>query len=249
MIVDTHCHLYREYYEDLDNILEDMKKENIFAIVNGCDLKTNKEAIELSKNNSNIFASIGYHPTEISNKEDLKYLEDNINSVVAVGEIGLDYYWDKNNSNIQIDILEKQLQLAEKHKIPVIIHNREATKDIYDILKKYKLKGVIHAFSGSYESANLFIKLGYKLGIGGVITFKNSNLKDVIKKISIKDILLETDSPYLTPEPNRGKRNDPTNLKYIVTKIAEIKEMDEEEVKTVTTNNAIELFDLNIKIC
>ena len=100
---------------------------------------------------------------------------------------------------------------------------------IYDILKKYKLKGVIHAFSGSYESANLFIKLGYKLGIGGVVTFKNSNLKDVIKKISIKDILLETDSPYLTPEPNRGKRNDPTNLKYIVTKIAEIKEMDEEE--------------------
>ena len=129
--------------------------------------------------------------------------------------------------------------------MPVIIHARECINDMYNILKDYNLKGIIHAYSGSYEMAREFIKLGYKIGIGGVITFKNSNLKEVVRKIDIKDIVLETDSPYLTPEPNRGKKNSPLYLKYIIDTIANVKNMTYESVVNITTQTAISLFDLN----
>lgn len=246
MLIDTHCHLFNEYYSNLDELIKEMEKENIYAIVNGCNSKTSEEVILLSKKYKNIYASIGYHPTEIEDisQFNINELKDNINNVVAIGEIGLDYYWNKDNKDFQIELLKRQLAFAEEHKLPVIIHNREATMDIYNILKEYNVKGVIHAFSGSYEMAIKFIDLGFKLGIGGVITFKNSKLKDVIEKIDIKNIVLETDSPYLTPEPNRGKINSPLNLKYIAQFISKLKDISYDEVVKITTNNACCLFDL-----
>ena len=175
----------------------------------------------------------------------IEYLKENYKYSVAIGEIGLDYHYTKENKEKQIKLLKSQLSFATKYNLPVIIHARECINDIYNILKEYNLKGVIHAYSGSYEMAREFIKLGYKIGIGGVITFKNSNLKEVVRRIDIKDIVLETDSPYLTPEPNRGKKNNPLYLKYIIDTIANVKNMTYESVVNITTQTAISLFDLN----
>ena len=250
MLIDTHCHLSKNDYNNLDEIIKKMNNNNIYAIVNGCDEKSNEESINISKKYKNIFSAIGYHPTEVNNIHDLELnlIIKNINNIVAIGEIGLDYYWEKDNKIKQKELLEKQLKIAEKYELPVIIHSRDATMDMYNILKNYKLKGVIHAFSGSYETAVSFIKLGYKLGIGGVITFKNSNLKDVVKKISLENIVLETDSPYLTPVPHRGEKNSPLNLTYIAKYISEIKDVSYEDVCNITTSNAITLFDIDIEI-
>ena len=190
--------------------------------------------------------ALGIHPEIIDDIDKLEELEKLIknNKIVAIGEIGLDYYWNKDNKNIQKECLNKQLDLAEKYKLPVLIHTRESIQDTLDILKKRSLKGIIHCYSGSYEMAKEFIKLGYKLGIGGVLTFKNSKLYEVIEKIELNDIVLETDSPYLTPEPYRGKQNNPYNIYYVAKKIAEIKKIQIEEVIEKTTNNAKSIFDI-----
>ena len=226
--------------------LKKIENEGIRCIVNGCDIVSNNEVLELSSRYGFIYSAIGFHPSEVEKVPDnyISYLEKNIDSVVAIGEIGLDYYWVKDNKNEQIELFESQLKLAEKYNKPVIIHSRDAWNDTYNILSKYKVKGVIHAFSGSLEMANLFIKLGFKLGIGGVITFKNCNLKDVIKEIDINNIVLETDSPYLSPEPLRGKQNSPLNLKYIAEFISNIKDISYIDVCKITSNNASKLFDL-----
>jgi TatD DNase family protein len=247
MIIDTHCHLYKEYYENLEEIIISMQQKNIYAINNGCDYKSDNEVIQIANKYKNIFAAIGIHPTEI--KENIEYKDFIINNkknIVAIGEIGLDYYYDKSNKEEQIKIFKGQLDIAQELNLPVIIHNREATEDILKILRNYDLRGIIHAFSGSYETAQEFIKLGYKIGIGGVITFKNSKLKEVVNKINIKDIVLETDSPYLTPEPNRGKKNDPTNVECVAEYIAKTKGISYEDVIKITSATAIELFDLDI---
>ena len=239
-MIDTHCHLFRSYYEDLDNLIVKLKENNIYCIVNGCEYFSNIESVELS-NNDNIYAAVGYQPTELDNIGDdyievLEGMLDN-NKVVAIGEIGLDYYWNKDNRNIQIEVFKKQLELASKYNLPVIIHSRDAVGDVYNILKEYNVRGVIHAFSGSYESAMEFIKIGFKLGIGGVIS-----------KLKLEDIVLETDSPYLTPVPNRGKRNSPLNLIYIAEYISKLKCVSVEEVISTTNKVACELFDLDIKL-
>ena len=168
---------------------------------------------------------------------------------MAIGEIGLDYYWSKNEKEKQKEIFIKQLDIAKKNNKAVVIHSRDAIGDIYEILKNYPyLKKDIHCFTGSIEMANNFIKIGCKLGIGGVLTFKNSKLKDVIKDIPLSSILLETDSPFLTPEPFRGKKNEPFNIIYIANKIAEIKAISVDNVLKQTTLNAIDQFDLDIQI-
>ena len=212
-MIDTHCHLFTSEYDDLDNLLKTIENAGIKCIVNGCDMLSNKEVLELSSKYDFIYSAIGFHPSEVDNVPNnyIDYLEKNIDRVVAIGEIGLDYYWVKDNKDKQIELFENQLKLAEKYNKPVIVHCRDAWNDTYNILSKYKVIGVIHAFSGSFEMANMFIKLGFKLGIGGVITFKKCNLKDVVKEIGISNIVLETDSPYLSPEPFRGKRNNPSN--------------------------------------
>lgn len=199
----------------------------------------------------NLYACIGYHP-EVSNKiveKDYEILEEMVKNnpkIVAIGEIGLDYYWNKDNKDKQREVFCKQLEIAEKLKLPVVIHSRDSINETYEILKKYKVSGVIHCFSGSLEMAKKFISLGFLLGIGGVVTFKNSKLFEVIEKLELTNIVLETDSPYLTPEPNRGKTNESSNIFYIAQKIAEIKNIPLENVAKITTENAIRTFDLPI---
>lgn len=245
-MIDTHCHLFKSEYDDLDSLLENIKKEGIKCIINGCDMVSNKEVLELSSKYDFIYSAIGFHPSEVETvpSDYISFLEENIDSAIAIGEIGLDYYWVKDNKDKQIELFESQLKLAEKYKKSVIVHCRDAWNDTYNILSKYKVRGVIHAFSGSLEMANMFIKLGFKLGIGGVITFKKCNLKDTLKEIDINNIVLETDSPYLSPEPVRGRKNSPLNLKYIAKFIADIKEISYIDVCNITSSTASEIFDL-----
>ena len=239
-MVDTHCHITSEYYDNINEVINKMK-DNII-IVSGTNKDDIKEVIELCKY-KNVYGTIGIYPTE---GLDLKIIEDNINNkkIVGIGEIGLDYHLEHNKEE-QINKFIKQLDLARKYNKCVVIHTRDAIQDTYDILKNYKdLKKVIHCYSGSLEMAKEFIKINCRLGIGGVLTFKNSKLKDVVKEIDLKYILLETDSPFLTPEPYRGTKNEPYNVIYVAKKIAEIKGISLEEVLNITTNNAKEQFDL-----
>ena len=165
--------------------------------------------------------------------------------VVAIGEIGLDYYWTKENKQEQIEIFKRQLMIAESLHLPVIVHSRESILDTYNLLNEYNVTGILHCYSGSLEMANRFIKKGFLIGIGGVVTFKNAKkVKEVVKEIPITSISLETDSPYLTPEPYRGKPNNPLYLKYIIKEISDLKGISKDEVKNVTSQNVMSKFDL-----
>lgn len=174
----------------------------------------------------------------------LEKLIMNNKKIVGIGEIGLDYHYTKENKEKQISLFKRQLSLAEKLHLPVVIHTRDATEDTINILTEYQLRGVIHCFSGSLETANIYLSLGYKLGIGGVVTFKNSKLGEVIKKVSLSDIVLETDSPYLSPEPLRGTINSSKNIPFIADKIAQLKGVKIDEVSKITLENTYNLFDL-----
>ena len=250
MFTDTHCHLYKEYYEEgIDSIYEKMEQSKINRVINnGCDGKSNKEVIELLGKYDWMYGTLGIHPesADTYTVDDLKYVEEHINDpkVVAIGEIGLDYYWTKDNKDKQKELFEYQLALAERVNKPVIIHSREATQDTIDILKKYKVTGVIHSFSGSYETACIYIKMGYLIGINGVITFKNCNLKDVVEKLDLGNIVLETDSPYLTPVPYRGKRNDPSHVWEIAEYVANLKQVSVEQLSKETNGNISRCFDI-----
>lgn len=246
MLIDTHCHLSVNDYSDLD---EKIKNFNGIMITSGCNDSTNIEVLELVSKYPNVYGTLGIHPEEIDNitSESFTIIENNINNpkIVAIGEIGLDYYWVKNNKEKQKELLIKQLDIAKKYNKPIVIHSRESIGDIYEILKQYNLKGTIHSFSSSIEMAHKFIKLGYKIGVGGVVTFKNGKkLQEVVKNIDIKDLVIETDSPYLSPEPFRGKKNYPDNTYYVALKIAELKGMDVKDVINITERTAVYLFDL-----
>ena len=249
MFTDTHCHIYQEYYENIDEILKNAQENGVNRMINnGCDEKSNEEVLKLIEKYENMYGAIGIHPENVEEytKEDLKYIEENLKTkkIIAIGEIGLDYHYTKENKEKQKKLLESQLTLAEKHHLPVIIHSREATEDTINTLKKYKITGVIHSFSGSLETAKIYIKMGYLLGINGVITFKNSKLKEVIKEIPLENIILETDSPYLTPEPFRGKRNEPARIHEIADFICELKGITTDELATITNNNIKRIFDI-----
>lgn len=248
MLIDTHCHLSYDDYEDLDLIIKNM---NGYMIASGTNTKTNKEVIELVKKYDNVFGTLGIHPEEIENvnDSDFDFIEKNLSNpkIVGIGEIGLDYYFNNINKEEQKNIFIKQLDIAKKYSKPIVVHSRDSIKDTYDILKNYNLKGSIHCFSSSLEMAKEFIKLGYKIGIGGVVTFKNGKkLQEIVQNISIDDIILETDSPYLSPEPNRGKRNEPKNVYYVALKVSELCNKNIEEIINKTGKTAIKLFDLNI---
>ena len=251
-MIDSHAHVTSENYENIEEIIHEIKKQGVIAVINAGDrIETSHEVVDLSKKYNNfILPCVGIHPESVNEINKLDEIEKLIinNKIYAVGEIGLDYYYEKDNKKEQKELLNKQLDLAEKYKLPVIIHTRESIQDVYDELKKRKLKGVIHCFNGSYEMAKLFINLGYKLGIGGVLTFKNSKLYELIEKIDLENILLETDSPYLSPEPFRGKKNIPSNVYYVAKRISEIKNISIDEVINKTTKNAIELFDIKIDL-
>ena len=249
-MIDTHAHVFKEYYEDISEIVNNAKKSKIDKIIiSGCSKKDIKEAINLINDYDIFYATIGYHPEEVDNitEDDINFLEKMLianKRVIGIGEIGLDYHYDKDSKNEQIILFEKQLALAERLGYPVVIHSRDATLDTYNILKKYKVKGIIHCFSGSLETAKNYINLGFFLGIGGVVTFKNCNLKEVIKNIDLKHIVLETDSPYLAPVPYRGKKNEPAYIKETAKFIANIKNISLEKVDEITTSHVNSLFDL-----
>lgn len=249
MFIDTHCHVFSEYYDNIDEVVNQCKKNNVNRIiVNGCDINSNKEVLELVSKYDIIYGAIGFHPTELDdfNDEYFEFLENNISNpkIVAIGEIGLDYYYDNTDKNKQKEIFKRQLDIANKYSKPIIVHSRNSIQDTYNILKEYNLFGSIHCFSGSVEMAREFIKIGYKLGIGGIITYKNAkNIREVVKNIDLSYILLETDSPYLTPSPYRGKINSPQYIPLIASTIADIKNISINDVSEVTTANAEEIFD------
>lgn len=251
MLVDTHLHLSTEdYHEDeIKDVLKQARRNKVEKyIVCGCSKSEIKNVLKQYLHDKDIYLALGYHPefADVVHKEDLAILKKWLQNenVVAVGEIGLDYHYNKENKTRQRKIFCEQLKLAEKLNLPVVIHSRDAIEDTYRILSKYKVRGVLHCFSGSYEMAMKFIKLGFYLGIGGVITFKNSKLKDVVAKIGLEHIVLETDSPYLSPEPYRGKKNGPQNIYHIASFLADLFNTSIEEVAKITTANACNLFDL-----
>lgn len=250
MLIDTHCHLEKKEYDDLDSIIKNMDG---YMIASGYNDETNLEVIELVNKYDNVYGVIGLHPEEVDNvtSDSFKIIESNINNpkIVGIGEIGLDYYYVKDNKDKQIELFKKQIEIAEAYNKPIVVHSRDAAQDTYNILKDIKVKCDIHCFSYSYEMAIEFVKLGFRLGIGGVLTFKNSKiLKEIVEKLDINNFLLETDSPYLSPEPFRGKKNNPNNCLYIARKIAELKRMDVNEVINKLNKNAKNQFDLDIKL-
>lgn len=251
MYIDTHCHLSKKYYNDIDKVIEDNQIALIDKIIiSGCEKDEIEETMQIINNYNIVYATIGYHPdqADIITEKDIKKLENLVNSskkVVGIGEIGLDYHYDDINKDKQKKIFEMQLKIAEKLSLPVVIHSRDATFDTIEILKKYKVKGIIHCFSGSLETANIYIGMGYKLGIGGVLTFKNSKLGEVVKEVSLNSIVLETDSPYLTPDPYRGKTNSSKYIPLIAEKLSQIKDVTINEVAKITTKNCYDLFDLD----
>ena len=249
-MVDTHCHLYNNYYDNIDDIINKIKKSGVRAIIiNGTDINNNKEILELVNKYDIVYGALGFHPTELEdfNDKDLNWLEEHINDnkIVAIGEIGLDYHYDNIDKQKQLYVFKRQLEIANKYNKPVIVHSRDSIGDTYNILKESKCRGSIHCYSGSLEMAREFIKIGFYIGVGGVVTFKNSkNLIDVIKNIDLEYILMETDSPYLTPEPHRGKKNDSSYLIYILDKIAFLKGIDKDKVDVTIDNNVRKLFDI-----
>lgn len=252
-MVDYHMHLQSEYYDNIEDVINNCLANNVkYIVTSGYDLNSSLEAIRLANTYSFVYASIGISPQCIEdfNEENLKIIEENLSNpkVLFVGEIGLDYYYGRQNEKEQKEKFIQQLDLAVKYNLPVIIHNRNATDDIYNILKLYKgkLRGIIHCFSGSIETANMFIKLGFLLGIGGIVTFKNNdNLRTVLKHVALDNIVLETDSPYLTPVPFRKNHNEPKYIIETAKVLACIYNMDLLDIGKITSSNALNLFKLN----
>lgn len=254
MIFESHAH-YDDgaFNEDRENLLNSMSENGIEFIVNvGASIASTKTTMELVSQYPFIYGAVGVHPSETAelNESNFEWLRSQCkhDKVIAVGEIGLDYYWNEPEKDIQKFWFRRQLGLARETDLPIIIHSRDAAKDTLDIMKEEKaneLKGVIHCFSYSEEIAREYLNMGYYLGIGGVVTFSNAKkLKEVVEYTPLENILLETDAPYLSPVPNRGKRNSSLNLPYIAKEIASIKKISYDEVIEATNKNARKLFNI-----
>lgn len=255
MIFESHAHYDdKAFDQDREQLLNSLNDEGIEYVINiGSTIKDSNKTISLTNKYHFIYGSIGVHPSETKDmkEDDISWLKQNasLEKVVAIGEIGLDYYWDNVERDVQKHWFERQMDLAKEFNLPVVIHSRDAASDTFDMIKSAKLdknKGVIHCFAYSKEMAKQYIDLGYYIGVGGVLTFKNARkLREVVEYIPLDYILLETDSPYLAPEPNRGKRNNSINLKHIAGEIAKIKNIEYEEVVAKTRNNGMELFRID----
>ena len=255
MIFDTHAHYDDEQFDiDRDSLLLSMKENGIGTIVNiGANLASSKTTLELAHKYDFIYGAVGVHPSDSAELSDDNF--DRIRQMcadekcVAIGEIGLDYYWPEPDHEIQKKWFVRQLDLAREVKLPVVIHSRDAAADTVQILKDNNagdIGGVVHCFSYSKEVATLCVKMGFYIGVGGVLTFKNGKkMKEVVSEIPIEKIILETDCPYLAPEPNRGKRNSSLNLPYVVKAMAEIKGISEKEVIDITERNARDMYKLS----
>lgn len=250
-IIDTHTHIYDKQFEnDFDDVMNRIKDELESIVSIGFDLESSIKSVELANKYDFVYAVVGIHPVDIKKLNDnvekeLERLALTEKKVVAIGEIGLDYYWMEDPKDVQIAGFRKQMELAERVKKPVVIHTREALQDTLDVLKDYKnVGGILHCYPGSYEAAKPFLDR-YYLGIGGTLTFKNNRkTKELVKELALEKIVLETDCPYLTPVPFRGKRNEPVYTKYVAEEVARIKEISVEEVIKVTTENAKKIYGM-----
>lgn len=251
MFIDTHCHLGKDDYDNVNEIIEHM--ENNIMIASGVDLETNKEVIELIKKYPNVYGTLGFHPEYASTLDIdkwISYMEDNINNpkVIGIGEVGLDYHYEGFDKEKQKELFIKMIDLARKYDKTLVIHTRDAVADTLEILKENDIKNMrvtLHCFSESIEMAREFLKLGCKFGIGGVVTFKNGRkLQEVVTNLDLSNFVLETDSPYLAPEPFRGTKNEPKNVYLVAKKISELKGIDVEEVLKITTENTKKQYQL-----
>ncbi|MBJ7896451.1 TatD family hydrolase [Bacillus atrophaeus] len=255
MLFDTHVHLNAEQYDtDLEEVIQRAREEKVdHVVVVGFDHPTITRAMELIEEYDFMYAAIGWHPVDAIDMtdEDLLWIKELSahEKVVAIGEMGLDYHWDKSPKDVQKEVFRKQIALAKEVRLPIIIHNRDATEDVVTILKEEGAEavgGIMHCFTGSVEVARQCMDMNFYLSFGGPVTFKNAKKpKEVVKEIPNDRLLIETDCPFLTPHPFRGKRNEPSYVKYVAEQIAELKGMTYEEVAAVTTENAKRLFRIN----
>lgn len=254
MIFETHAHYDDEAFdEDRELLLGEMRQHAIQYIVNvGASLQGIRDTFDLMQKYDFIYGALGVHPDEVGEltEEKIQWIKGLLGheKAVAVGEIGLDYYWDKQDHLVQKKWFVRQLQLAKECNLPIVVHSRDAAQDTFDIIKREHAGttgGVIHCYSGSVEMAGEYVKMGYYIGIGGVVTFKNARvLKKVAAEIPLEHIVVETDSPYLAPVPNRGKRNSSLNLPYVIAAIAAARGITAEEVESQTFENALKLYRL-----
>ncbi len=252
MIIDTHSHLYlSEFSEDIDQLIIRAKSNGVDKIyLPAIDSETHESLFQLEERFPELcFPMMGLHPCYVKAnvKDELQLVEDWLKKkkFYAIGECGLDFYWDKTYVKEQYEALEKQIEWALEYQLPIVLHTRNATQETIDVINQYitkGLKGIFHCFGGTANEANQIIEMGFYLGIGGVVTYKNAGLDKVIKEIDLKYLVLETDAPYLTPVPHRGKRNESSYLKIIAEKIAEIKSCSYEEVAKITSENALSIF-------
>lgn len=252
MIIDTHAHYDDNAFDkDRDELLSQLPSEGVEMVVNiGASIQTSKHTLELMEKYPYVYGALGVHPSEAGelNETLMEWLRKAAKQpkVVAVGEIGLDYYWDEPARDVQKRWFVRQIDLAGEIGLPVVIHSRDAAKDTLDIMKGHRageLGGVIHCFSYGVELAREYLNMGFYLGIGGVVTFKNARkLKEVVEYMPMERMVLETDCPYLSPEPFRGKRNSSLNLPYVVKAVSEIKGIPQEEVISITRDNARNMY-------
>jgi len=256
-LTDTHTHLYLDNFnDDRDEIVKNAISNGVETMLLPAIDRSSFDAMKSLSDSypDNCFPMIGLHPTSVKQnyKDEITFVENELSKggYIAIGEIGIDLYWDKTYVDEQKDAFKHQLQLAKKHKLPVAIHTRDSFNEIYPILKSEftdDLKGVFHCFTGTTGEARKIMDLGFYMGIGGIVTFKNSGLAEVVQNIPMEYLLLETDSPFLTPAPYRGKRNQSAYIVYIAEKIAQLKGLSIDEVSEITTQNANNLFSIRSK--
>lgn len=251
MFFNTHTHLNSEQlYEKRDEFIKNATDNGVKElVVAGYDLESSKKAVAIANEYSFIYATVGISPNDCLNTtdEDLCVIEELLMNpkTVALGEIGLDYYWDEVPRDKQKEVFMKQIEIAKKHNKPIVIHSRDAYEDTYDILKEAKHFGIMHCYSGSLEMARRYIEIGFEISLAGPVTFKNAKVpKSVAQNIDINHLMIETDCPYLTPHPFRGKQNEPANVVYIAQEIANLKNMDIDDVGRITSFNAKKMFGI-----
>lgn len=252
MLIDTHVHLNTESFnEDREEVISRAMAEGVSRMINiGFNRETIPSSLQLAEKYEFIYSSVGWHPQDAKHMQpsDLEWLEKLCDhpEVVAIGEIGLDYYWDTSPKDVQHTVFREQIRLARRLNKPIIIHNREAHEDIVRLMKEERadeIGGVMHCFSGDWEMAKQCLDMNFYLSFGGPITFKNAKLpKDVLAKVPLDSLLLETDAPYLAPHPHRGKRNESSYIRLIAQAAADIKQLEFEEIAAITTKNAKSLF-------
>lgn len=259
-LIDTHCHLYWETFDNIEPVIRRANDHGVVAmIVPGIDMPTSKVALDMASRSASIYAAAGVHPNDIGpvNLDGVLAIMRNLSqneNVIAIGEIGLDYYWDKTPHDVQHQWLNAQLNLAAEVGLPVILHNRAATADILTTLRTWRTRhpdiekpGVLHSFSGSVADATAAVEMGFYIGITGPVTFKNGEeMRAVAASVPANRLLVETDAPFLAPHPHRGKTNEPAYVTHVADKIAELRGISLKEIAAITTHNAQELFGIGI---